>query len=81
MGLASAARDYPLEHVGVGIRFNPYGDPTTLCEKPAKIGARIVHHGRYVVSQLAEVAVPRVLFAAILRRVDQLRPRSPPLPA
>ena len=61
--------------------FNPYGDPTTLCEKPAKIGARIVHHGRHVVSQLAEVAVPRVLFAAILRRVDQLRPRSPSLPA
>ena len=61
--------------------FNSYGDPTTLCEKPAKIGARIVHHGRHVVSQLVEVAVPRVLFAEILRRVDQLRPRSPPLTA
>ena len=31
--------------------------------------------------QLAEVAVPRVLFEKILRRIDRLRPRSPPLPA
>jgi hypothetical protein len=45
-----------------------------------KIGARIVRHGRYVVFQLAEVAVPRALFAEILRRIDHLRPcrrRSP----
>jgi hypothetical protein len=46
---------------------------TTLREKLVKIGARIVRHGRYVVFQLAEVAVPRVLFAAILRRIDRLR--------
>jgi hypothetical protein len=46
---------------------------TTLREKLAKIGARIVRHGRYVVFQLAEVAVPRVVFAAILRRIDRLR--------
>jgi hypothetical protein len=43
------------------------------------IGARIVRHG--VVFQLAEVAVPRVLFAKILRRIDGLRLRSPPFPA
>ena len=55
---------------------------TTLREKLVKIGARIVRHGRYVVFQLAEVAVPRALFAAILCRIDRLRPRSPPpLPA
>jgi hypothetical protein len=42
-----------------------------------KIGARIVRHGRYVVFQLAEVAVPRALFAAILRRIDRLR--GPPV--
>ena len=54
---------------------------TTLREKLVKIGARIVRHGRYVVFQLAEVAVPRALFAEILRRIDRLRPRSPPLPA
>jgi hypothetical protein len=39
------------------------------------ISARIVHHGRYVDFQRADVAVPRVLFAAILRRIDPLRPR------
>jgi hypothetical protein len=40
-----------------------------------------VRHGRYVVFQLAEVAVPRSLFACILRRIDDLRPGPPPLPA
>jgi hypothetical protein len=40
-----------------------------------------VRHGRYVVFQLAEVAVLRSLFADILRRIDDLRPRPPPLPA
>ena len=44
---------------------------TTLREKLVKIGARIVRHGRYVVFQLAEVAVPRALFAEILRRIDR----------
>jgi hypothetical protein len=52
---------------------------TTLREKLIKIGARIVRHGRYVVFQLAEVTVPRALFAAILRRIERLR--GPPLPA
>ena len=50
---------------------------TTLREKLVKIGARIVRHGRYLVFQLAEVAVPRALFAAILRRIDRLR--GPPV--
>ncbi len=52
---------------------------TTLREKLVKIGARIVRHGRFVVFPLAEVAVPRALFAAILRRIDRLR--GPPLAA
>ena len=52
---------------------------TTLREKLIKIGARIVRHGRYLVFQLAEVAVPRALFAAILRRIDRLR--GPPVAA
>jgi Transposase DDE domain group 1 len=47
----------------------------TLREKLIKIGARIVRHGRYVVFQLAEVAVPRALLAEILRRIDRLRPK------
>jgi hypothetical protein len=54
---------------------------TTLREKPVKVRARIVRHGRYMVFQLAEVAVPRVLLAKILRRIDGRRPRSPPFPA
>ena len=54
---------------------------TTLREKLVEVGARIVRHGRYVVFQLAEVAVPRALFADILRRIDDLRLWSPPLPA
>ena len=32
-----------------------------------KIGAKIVRHGRYVIFQMAEVAVPRDLFQEILR--------------
>jgi Transposase DDE domain group 1 len=48
---------------------------TTLRAKLVKISARIVRHGRYVVFQLAEVAVPRALFADILRRIDRLSPR------
>ena len=44
-----------------------------------KIGAPIVRHCRYVVFQLAEVAVPRVVFAAILRRIERLR--GPPVAA
>ena len=49
---------------------------TILREKLVKIGARIVRHGRYVIFQLAEVAVPRALFAAILHRIDRL-PMAP----
>jgi hypothetical protein len=52
---------------------------TTLREKLVKIGARIVRHGRYHVFQLAEVAVPRALFAAILHRIDRVR--GPPMAA
>ena len=36
------------------------------------ISARIVHHGRYVDFQLADIAVPRALFAEIVRRIDRL---------
>jgi hypothetical protein len=52
---------------------------TTLRERLVKTGARVVHHGRYLVFQLAEVAVPRALFATILRRIDRLR--GPPVAA
>ena len=46
---------------------------TTLQEKLVKIGAKVVAHGRYVTFQMAEVAVPRDLFRAILRQIDGLR--------
>jgi hypothetical protein len=46
---------------------------TTLREKLIKIGAKVVSHAKAVTFQLAEVAVPRSLFAAILERIDQLR--------
>jgi hypothetical protein len=37
-----------------------------------------LHHGRYVTFQLAEVAVPRTLFAEILGLIEQLRPEPAP---
>ncbi|MFQ5561613.1 MAG: IS1380 family transposase [Nitrospinota bacterium] len=46
---------------------------TTLREKLIKIGAKIVERSRYVYFQMAEVAVPRDLFAVILNRIDKLR--------
>ena len=51
---------------------------TTLWEKLVKIGAKVVRHGRDVTFQLAEVAIPRTLFADILRRIDRLRPKPIP---
>ncbi len=50
---------------------------TTLREKLIKIGAKVVTHSRYVIFQMAEVAVPRWLFRAILERIQRLRPREP----
>jgi hypothetical protein len=52
---------------------------TTLREKLVKIGAKVVRSARYVTFQLAEVAVSRRLFAAILQRIERLR--SPPMVA
>jgi hypothetical protein len=51
---------------------------TTLREKLIKIGARIVRHGRSIVLQRAEVAVPRALFGEILLRIAWLRARPFP---
>jgi len=52
---------------------------TSLKEKLIKIGAKVVSHGRYVTFQLAEVAVPRQMFAHILSLIARLR--APPAPA
>ena len=46
---------------------------TTLREKLIKIGAKVVRHAQYVTFQMAEVAIPGQLFAAILDKIAQLR--------
>jgi len=50
---------------------------TSLREKLIKIGAKVIRHGRYVAFQMAEVAIPRALFAEIMQRIAGLR--SPPM--
>ena len=52
---------------------------TSLREKLIKIGAKVVSHGRYVTFQMAEVAVPRQMFADILSLIARLR--APPASA
>jgi len=47
---------------------------TSLREKLVNIGAKVVCDGRYVIFQMAEVAVPKELFQEILRLIDGLRP-------
>jgi Transposase DDE domain group 1 len=51
----------------------------SLREKLIKVGAKVVSHGRYVTFQMAEVAVPRQMFAEILSLIARLR--APPEPA
>jgi len=50
---------------------------TSLKEKLIKIGAKVISHGLYVAFQMAEVAIPRNLFADILRLIAELR--APPV--
>jgi hypothetical protein len=49
----------------------------TLREKLVKIGARIVRHGRYVVFQLAEVALPRPDGSEAMRPAEPRGSRGP----
>ncbi len=51
---------------------------TTLREKLIKIGTKVVRHGHCITYQMAEVAIPRSLFANILRLIDGLRRRPAP---
>ena len=46
---------------------------STLRGKLIKIGAKVVTHSRYVIFQMAEVAVPKQLFRAIMERIRRLR--------
>jgi hypothetical protein len=50
---------------------------TTLKEKLIKIDEKVVSHARYLVFQMAEMAIPQNLFAVILRLIAELR--RPPL--
>ena len=54
---------------------------TTLRKKLVKIGAKVVSDDRYVTFQMAEVAVPRMLLAEILRMIAELRPPPDTAPA
>ena len=45
---------------------------TTLRDKFIKIGAKVIRHARYVVFQMAEVAMPRALFTTILEKIQRL---------
>jgi hypothetical protein len=47
---------------------------TTLREKLIKIGSKEVRHSKHVLFPLAEVAVPRKLFARILGQIARLCP-------
>ena len=51
---------------------------TTLRDKLIKIGAKVVSSARYITFQMAELAVPKYLSTAILRRIWRL---MLPLPA
>jgi hypothetical protein len=50
---------------------------TSLKEKLIKIGAKVISHGRYFAFQMAGVAIPRSVFADILRLIAELQ--SPPV--
>jgi hypothetical protein len=55
---------------------------TTVRDKLVKIGCKVVYHARYVIFQLAEIAVPRRLYRAILDRIQRFantRPRAAPI--
>ena len=46
---------------------------TRLRDNLIKIGAKVVSGARYIVFQMAEVAIPRRLFRTILERIARLR--------
>jgi len=45
----------------------------TLLVKVIKIGAKVLRHSRYVIFQMAEVAISKEVFAEILSRINRLR--------
>jgi len=59
----------------------PIEDWSLTSLKGKLISAKVVSHGRYVVFQMAEVAIPRQMFQEILRLIAELRPQPPHAPA
>jgi hypothetical protein len=51
---------------------------TSLREKLIKIRAKVTSHGRRVTFHMAQVAVPRQMFADILSPIARLRPPAAP---
>jgi len=45
-----------------------------MLRPPRNNAPRVSGHGRYVAFQMAEVAIPKNLFANILRLIAELRP-------
>ena len=73
-----------LEKLGNFLRTLATSEPiqdwslTSLREKLIKIGAKITSHRRYVTFQMAEIAIPRNLFADTLRLIAELHPPPDP---
>ena len=63
-----------------GARLATGVDPLVLSGN-ARDRAEFRENGRYVVLQMAEVAIPRQMFQEILRLIAELRPQPPPAPA
>ncbi len=68
LGWIDAAAVRLLVHVGCRIEHG------SIQVKLIRIGAKVIHHARYIIFQMAEVAVPRELFAQILQRIWALVP-------
>jgi hypothetical protein len=81
-GFGEAPRHEIAVRMGFGLATLRYGDLrlikgwslTSLKEKLIKIGAKVASHGRYIVFEMADVAIPRQLFADVLRLIAELRP-------
>ena len=46
---------------------------SALREKLIKIGAKVVHHAKYITFQMAEVAIPSEMFRTMLKRIERLQ--------
>ena len=54
-----------------------YWSLTTLREELIKTGAKVVRHAKYPTFQMAQVALPRSLSAAVLERIQWFGVRPP----